>query len=66
MSIRNVGSEIKDVKFEIALVSYGFFSLVDKMIFLKKCAVKKQNKEKILKQANIKQKARLNNILLKG
>ena len=41
MSIRNVGSEIKDVKFEIALVSYGFFSLVDKMIFLKKCAVKK-------------------------
>ena len=41
MSIRNVGSEIKDVKFEIALVFYGFFSLVDKMIFLKKmCSLK--------------------------
>lgn len=39
MSLRNVGSEIKDVKFEIALVFYGFFSLVDKMIFFKKCAV---------------------------
>ena len=33
MSIRNVGSEIKGVKFEIASAFYVFFPLVDKMIF---------------------------------